>query len=57
LQDELLKKKSECVRLKNSLDDTAESSRKIVDYETTNSSLTEDRELNQAMDARKSINR
>ncbi|XP_060874388.1 unconventional myosin-Va isoform X3 [Metopolophium dirhodum] len=57
LQDELFKKKSECVRLQNRLDDTAESLRKIVDYETTTSSLTEDRELNQAMDAQKAINR
>lgn len=57
LQDELFKKKSECVKLQNRLDGTAESLRKIVDYETTSSSITEDRELNQAMDAQKAINR
>jgi len=57
LQDELFKKKSECVQLQNRLDGTAESLRKIVDYKTTTSSLTEDRELNQAMDAQKAINR
>jgi len=57
MQDELFKKKSECVRLQNRLDDTAESLRKIVDYETTTSSLTEDKELNQAIDAQKTINR
>lgn len=57
LQDELFKKKAECIRLQNRLDGTAESLRKIVDYETTTSTLTEDRELNQAMDAQKAINR
>jgi hypothetical protein len=57
LQDELFKKKAECFQLKNRLDGTAESLRKIVDYETTTSSLSEDKELNQAMDAQKAINR
>lgn len=57
MQDELLKKKAEYNKLKNRLDGTAESLRKIVDYEKTTSSLTEDRELNQAMDAQKAINR
>lgn len=57
LQDELFKKNFECVNLKTRLDGTAESLRKIVDYEKTTSSLTEDKELNQAMDAQKAINR
>lgn len=57
MQDELLKKKAENNKLKDRLDATAESLRKIVDYEKTTSSLTEDRELNQAMDAQKAINR
>jgi len=57
LQDELFKKKEECVKLQNHLNDTSESLRKIVDYEMTTSSLTEDKELNQAMDAQKAINR
>lgn len=57
LQDELFKKKAECFQLQNRLDGTAESLRKIVDYETTTSSLSEDKELNQAMDAQKAINR
>lgn len=57
LQDQLFKKKAECVKLQNRLDDKSESLRKIVDYETTTSSLTEDKELNQAMDAQKAINR
>lgn len=57
LQDELFKKKSEYIKLQNRLDDTVESLRKIVDYKTTTSTLTEDRELNQAMDAQKAINR
>lgn len=57
LQDELFKKKAECFQLQNRLDGTAESLRKIVDYQTTTSSLSEDKELNQAMDAQKAINR
>ncbi|VVC36488.1 Hypothetical protein CINCED_3A024235 [Cinara cedri] len=57
LQDELLKKKAEYNKLKNRLDGTAESLRRIVDYEKTTSLLTEDKELNQAMDAQKAINR
>lgn len=57
MQNELLKRKSECVKLHERIDGMAESLRKIVDYETTTSSLTEDRELNQAMDAQKAINR
>lgn len=57
LQDKFLKKKAECVKLQNRLDGTSESLRKIVDYEITTSSLTEDKELNQAMDAQKAINR
>lgn len=57
MQDELLKRKSECVKLQERIDGMAESLRKIVEYETTTSSLTEDRELNQAMDAQKAINR
>lgn len=57
LQDELFKKKKECLLLQNRLDGTAESLRKIVDYETTTSSITEDKELNQAIDAQKAINR
>lgn len=57
MQDELFKKNAECINLKNRLDGTAESLRKIVDYEKTTSSLTEDKELNQAMDAQKAINR
>lgn len=43
--------------MQNRLDGTAEALRKIVDYETTTSSLSEDKELNQAMDAQKAINR
>lgn len=57
LQDELFKKKAECIQLQNRLGDTTDSLRKIVDYETTTSTLTEDRELNQAIDAQKAINR
>jgi len=57
IQDELFKKKTECNRLHNRLEGMAESLRKIVDYETSTSSLTEDKELNQAMDAQKAINR
>lgn len=57
MQDELLKRKSECVKLQERIDGMAESLRRIVDYETTTSSLTEDKELNQAMDAQKAINR
>lgn len=57
MQDELFKKRAQCVKLQNRLDNTAESLRKIVDYKTTTSSLTEDKELNQAMEAQKAINR
>lgn len=57
MQDELLNKKAENVKLQHRLDGMAESLRKIVDYETSTSSLSEDRELNQAMDAQKAINR
>lgn len=57
MQDELFKKKTECIKLQNHLDSTSESLRKIVDYEITTSSLTENKELNQAMDAQKAINR
>jgi len=57
MQDQLLKKKTENTKLQERLDGMADSLRKIVDYETTTSSLTEDREMNQAMDAQKAINR
>ncbi|XP_050443210.1 unconventional myosin-Va isoform X2 [Adelges cooleyi] len=57
LQDELFNKRTECVQLQNRLHGTTESLRKIVDYEESSSSLTEDRELNQAIDAQKAINR
>lgn len=57
LQDELFNKRMECQELKNRLDGTTETLRKIVDYEPTSSSLTEDKELNQAIDAQKAINR
>lgn len=57
MQDQLFKKKTENTKLQERLDGMADSLRKIVDYETTTSSLTEDREINQAMDAQKAINR
>ncbi|XP_050522189.1 unconventional myosin-Va isoform X2 [Daktulosphaira vitifoliae] len=57
LQDELFNKRAECQELQNRLDGTTESLRKIVDYERTSSSLSEDKELNQAIDAQKAINR
>lgn len=57
LQDELFKKRTECMKLQQRLDGTTESLRKIVECEKTTSALTEDKELNQAMDAQKAINR
>lgn len=57
MQDELLKTKTDNTKLQERLGGMAESLRKIVDYETSSSSLTEDKEMNQAMDAQKTINR